>query len=147
MEQLKKYFNKEWFIKFDSFKGKAGTRGLGVEANFSLNEKSVIRTLYYGKKTSLLVLDEAQHLKKVLDELHNVGFNKPLVFTIGGLGQTKNIFQELRVSRFDDEVVFDLEALDIASKKNIIRDFTYKDGGLDQTIECHLWVHKISEQT
>lgn len=108
-----------------------------------------------------MVLDEAQHLKKVLhasfeirnhvekvlDELHNVGFNKPLVFTIGGLGQTKNIFQELRVSRFDDEVVFDLEALDIASKKNIIRDFTYKDGGLDQTIECHLWVHKISEQT
>ncbi|MCY4299738.1 MAG: hypothetical protein OXC61_10635 [Flavobacteriaceae bacterium] len=72
-----------------------------------MNEKSVIRTLYYGKKTSLLVLDEAQHLKKVLhasfeirnhvekvlDELHNVGFNKPLVFTIGGLGQTKTSFK------------------------------------------------------
>ncbi|MCY3997751.1 MAG: hypothetical protein OXC92_05710 [Flavobacteriaceae bacterium] len=35
----------------------------------------------------------------------------------------------------------------MASKKNIIRDFIYNGGGLDQTIEYHLWVHKISEQT
>ncbi|MCY3997752.1 MAG: hypothetical protein OXC92_05715 [Flavobacteriaceae bacterium] len=93
MEQLKRYLNREGFIKLDSFKGKAGMRVLGVEANFSLNEKSVIKTLYSGKKPLLLVLDEAQHLKKVshasfeirnkvekvLDELHNGGFDKPLV--------------------------------------------------------------------
>ncbi len=160
-EQLKKYLKKEWKIKLEGINAKAAVHGIGVEASFSFTEKSVLQVLNSSKNPLLLVLDEAQHLKsitkadflfqdsvrKVLDELHNGGFKKPLLFAIGGLGHTINIFEQLGVSRFDGDFVFDLEALDKISERNIIRDFIYKEGGLSPTIGCDLWINKISKQT
>ncbi|MCY3998645.1 MAG: ATP-binding protein [Flavobacteriaceae bacterium] len=97
-EQLKKYLKRDWKIKMKSFKGKAGVYGVGLEGNFEFSQRSVLQVLESAKNPLLLALDEAQHLKKVLDagfeirnvvenvldEIHNEGFNRPLLFAVSG---------------------------------------------------------------
>ncbi len=67
----------------DGFKIKATAHGVGLEGDFLFCLKIV----------------------NVFDEIHNGEFEKPLLFEMGGLVQTKSIFQKLGVSRFHERMV------------------------------------------
>ncbi|MCY4298621.1 MAG: ATP-binding protein [Flavobacteriaceae bacterium] len=160
-EQLKKYLKREWKIKLKDFKGKASAYGVQVEANFEFSKKSVLQILESSKNPLLLVLDEAQNIKKVfntdfttrntvenvLDEIHNGGFDRPLMFAVSGLGMTKNILQELGISRFNQDCAINLGKIDQLSERKIIRDWIYQAGNIDKNINVDLWIHEITKET
>ncbi len=89
---------------------------MGLEGDIEFSKKSVLQILESAKNSLLLALDEAQHLddglkadfktltsiKNRLHEIHNGGFDRPLLFAVSGSGMTKDIFQKLGLSRFDD---------------------------------------------
>ncbi|MCY4162436.1 MAG: ATP-binding protein [Flavobacteriaceae bacterium] len=159
--ELRKYLHKDYTIKLKELKAGASAYGLGMEGVFSINEKSVLQILESSKKPLLLMLDEGQHLadvlnadfqifkdtKKVLDNIHNNKFRVPLVFVISGLGMTKKIIQNFGVSILDDKSIVNLEKLDKLSEQEILKDWIYQEGGLDQTIQSKLWIEKITEFT
>ncbi len=69
--------------------------------------------------------------QKILDEIYNVGFGRPLVLLVVRLGTTKSIFEKFSLPRFRKNTVIHLGKLEQITEKAIIRD----------------WIHAISEHT
>ncbi|MCY4217001.1 MAG: ATP-binding protein [Flavobacteriaceae bacterium] len=114
------------------------------------------------QKPMILVLDEAQmisygHTKDspemkqasyVLNQFHNLQNKKGLIFLVAGLSDTRKIFKDFKISRFNSRCVINLNLLDRESEKRIIQDYLVKGGGVDSRNPDLLhWIDRISQET
>jgi len=81
----------------------------------------------------ILMLDEAQKLRKILPQnteaatdklnaIHNGALGKPIILVAAGLGITKGILKHLDISRFKLNCVHNIGALGSMAERAVIRD-------------------------
>ncbi|MCY4216707.1 MAG: ATP-binding protein [Flavobacteriaceae bacterium] len=135
---------------------------IGGKVTYLATEKTFSKSLRQLKKPTILIFDEAQMIgvkghvgqeraqkaSELFDELHNARTEHGLVFLIAGLGTTENIFQALKISRFNDSCIINLGVLDKASEKKILWDYLTKSGGVKKT-NPHLnhWIEQMTQET
>jgi len=109
-------------------------------------------------KTGLiLVLDEAQRLKKIpddaeiqivagdtLDMIHNGDAERPVMLLAAGLGTTSQEFKSLGISRFIRKYRVHLGCLSHDSTCAVIRDFLIEESGCEPPPR---WIQSIAECT
>ena len=157
--QLKKYLGSERMMKLRKLLLKGEVGGIGGHAEIEFSKKSVLDILETGKSPLLLTLDEAQtlggnnrppdeHLSTVtdvLDEIHNGGFQRPLILVISGLGPTRNILKSFGISRFNTKCSVDLGPLDKKPERAVINDWLVREGKARET--PNVWIGSITKET
>ncbi len=114
---------------------------------FDRTERTVSKTIRAIKRPLILVLDEAQmisvgnqtdspEIKKaahLFSHLHNLELEHGLVFLIAGLSDTRSIFKEFKISRFNSRCVLNLSVLDKKAERNILKDYLVQGAGVDES--------------
>ncbi|MCY4215611.1 MAG: ATP-binding protein [Flavobacteriaceae bacterium] len=113
-------------------------------------------------KPTLLVLDEAQmaeiQLKKdtelwrqvssTLNNIHNLENGYGWITLFAGLGNTRKIYHDFRISRFYANSVIDLGPIDETSETNIIKDYLVRGAEVNpKHLDLDHWIHQLSKQT
>ncbi len=104
----------------------------------------------------ILVLDEAQKLRKILtqnaeaatdtlDAIHNGELGKPVILAAAGLGTTKGILKNLDISRFKRGCVHQIEALGPQAEQAVIHDWLTIAGGAKGDVVP--WIDAIAEKS
>ncbi|MCY4216761.1 MAG: ATP-binding protein [Flavobacteriaceae bacterium] len=152
------YRSTDSFARFDVHIVKAGVKKTKTVHPSLLKVIKKIK-----KKPTLIVLDEAQRLGynrvisednerdflDVFDYLHNLKTKKGFIFLIGGLGMTEDIFDRLGVaSRFNEDCVINLPALDKTAERAILKNWIINEGGSKESNpKVHFWIDEIVKET
>ncbi len=125
-------------------------------------ERTVSKTIRSISKPLILVLDEAQmicvghtidslEIKKIanlFNQLHNIELKYGLVFLIAGLSDTRSIFKEFKISRFNDDCVINLSRLEKDAEKQILKDYLVKGASVNKKdSKLNHWIDRISKET
>ncbi|MCY3998487.1 MAG: ATP-binding protein [Flavobacteriaceae bacterium] len=129
---------------------------------YDKREQTFSKTIRAIKKPHILVLDEAQMIgvgqakdspemkqaSYVMSQLHNVELKQGLVFLIAGLSDTRKIFKDFKISRFNDDCVIHLNLLEKEAEKSILKDYLVKGAGVDrQHPDLHHWMDRMVKET
>ena len=141
---------------------------IGVSLDLDRDASTPIKALQGKDAPLLLILDEAQRfgnptlipagkqelVTSLLDYIHNGKMDRPLVLLVGGLGNTRSVFEGvLGISRFKSNCYFNLEALSRAEERGVIKDWLTEEGKAKGditgwvdaiTAETHGWGHHIA---
>ena len=116
---------------------------IGVSLDLDRDASTPIKALQGKDAPLLLILDEAQRfgnptlipagkqelVTSLLDYIHNGKMDRPLVLLVGGLGNTRSVFEGvLGISRFKSNCYFNLEALSRAEERGVIKDWLTEEG-------------------
>ena len=134
----------------------------GGTMRFDRTERTVSETIRAIKRPLILVLDEAQmvsvgHTTKspeiikaahLFNHLHNLELEHGLVFLMAGLSDTRSIFEEFKMSRFNSRCVLNLSVLDKKAERNTLKDYLVQGAGVDEShSELDHWIDQMSEET
>ncbi len=125
-------------------------------------EETALEILSLVKQPTLLILDEAQiaeiefkedaslriQAPATLNAIHNLKNNHGLVMLFAGLGNTRKVFQNFKISRFYGDSMIDLQPIDQVSERAILRDYMVKGASLDaQHPDLNHWLDELSKET
>ncbi|MCY4216728.1 MAG: ATP-binding protein [Flavobacteriaceae bacterium] len=130
--------------------------------HFDRTERTVSKTIRAINKPRILVLDEAQmisvghqtdspEIKKaaqLFNQLHNIELEHGLVFLIAGLSDTRSIFKQFKISRFNSDCVINLSVLEKEAERSILKDYLVQGAGVDtNNPNLNGWIDPMSEET
>ncbi len=112
-----------------------------------------------GKGGLLLLLDEAQSLddlaagkgipfmgaKSMLTAIHNGEADRPVILLAAGLSATKQVFSDLKISRFKAGCYVELGPLSTKEERKVIKDWLTQDGGAEG--DTTMWIDAIAAET
>ncbi len=134
----------------------------GGSMRFNRTKQTVSKTIRAINKPLILVLDEAQmirvghtkdspEMKKVaqlFNQLYNLELEHGLVFLIAGLSDTKSLFKEFKISRFNSDCVINLSTLEKEAEKNILKDDLVQDAHVDEhDPNLNHWIDQMAKET
>lgn len=118
----------------------------------------VLTDLAHDAAGVLLVLDEAQNVTRLrrapplgpraedtLDAIHNGELGMPAILLAGGLGQTREVFNQLGIARFQRNSLVNLGRLSIEYEHSVIRDWLIESGRAKGDVTP--WINTISKET
>ncbi len=133
---------------------------LGISLDLDRDASTPIKALQSKDAPLLLILDEAQRFgsptlipagkqelaTSLLDYIYNGKMDRPLVLLVGGLGNTRSVFEGvLGISRFKSNCYFNLEALSRAEERGVIKDWLTEEGKAKGDITA--WMNAITAET
>ncbi|MCY4205711.1 MAG: ATP-binding protein [Bacteroidetes bacterium] len=159
-DQLLRYLGKKGGLIVKNVLGEVGFQaGVKLDAEVERFHLTTLDILKHGKKPLLLILDEAQMLGTtskplggraeiasiVLKAIHNGTLNRPVILLAAGLNETRAAFGKLGISRFSQQYMIELGALNRNSERAIIQDWIIKEGRAKGDITE--WIDAIAQET
>ena len=129
---------------------------------FDRTERTISKTISAINKPLILVLDEAQMISvgyqidspeiekaaQLFNQLHNIELEHGLVFLIAGLSDTRSIFKQFKISRFNSDCVINLSVLEKEAERSILKDYLVQGAGVDtNNPNLNGWIDPMSEET
>ena len=136
------------------------TKGISAETTGD-DIEDVLREASLARGGLVIVLDEAQNIvgeigagspewltaQRCLNQIHNGEIGAPVVLLAGGLGTTEGVFGTFGISRFPDDALHLLGALDNESARSVIRDWLVKSGGAPASHEyLGQWIDTLASE-
>ena len=129
---------------------------------FDRTERTISKTISAINKPLILVLDEAQMISvgyqidspeiekaaQLFNQLHNIELEHGLIFLIARLSDTRSLFKQFKISRFNSDCVINLSMLEKEAERRILRDYLVQGAGVDtNNPNLNYWIDQMSEET